>query len=75
MFLKSSKRIIKFIPLIVSSIITATLFISGVLVSDAWVGVGLWLFGTFSILNIAACGLGFLVVFLIKKLKNKITRF
>ena len=68
--IKSSKRILKFIPLIVSVVITILLFVLGMISKDTWTGAGLWIFGVFSIVNIAACGLGFLVVFLIKKLRK-----
>lgn len=65
--LKCKRVFVKWIPFTLSSLVAVGFFVAGMLCDDAWAGAGLWIFGMFSLLMVAASGIGWLVVFLMKK--------
>lgn len=60
-------RFWKLVPLIVGTILLVTCFIKGT-VMDGWTGFGYCIITFFLIPPVAACGLGWLIAFVIRKI-------
>lgn len=65
--LKCSHRFPKFIPLILCVLAAAVCFITGFYAESGWIRAGLWLLGVGCVVPICACGIGWLIAFLINR--------